>query len=76
MPWNRLLVDGIEAGFTQRTLERAREKARLQRIPPAKVHDHIGERAYVDLEDDEYAACGGSPCLSSFRRRTNGVRDG
>ena len=51
LPWTRLLATGIEAAFSKRTLERARAKISLVRIPPQHLRDNIGEKAYASLDD-------------------------
>jgi hypothetical protein len=55
-PTKRLLVDGKQAGFSQRTLERARAKTGLLPVPPAKLRQQLGEQAYAQLDEQERAA--------------------
>jgi hypothetical protein len=55
-PTQRLLADGKHAGFSQRTLERARTKIGLLRIPPAKLCEHLGQLACAQLDEEERAA--------------------
>ena len=47
-PTNRLIADGNDVGFSRRTLERARAKLHLDRIPPDRVREQIGDEASLD----------------------------
>jgi hypothetical protein len=52
-PSTPVVDEAVEAGFSRRTMERARAKLKCVGIRPGRLRETLGEEAYAKLADEE-----------------------